>query len=181
MALEEKKSSADAKQQENTEKGKEKSTLDSVFNEVSQKKEDEKTAKKIIDKKIGKKNIKGKKKKNIKHITVGNVYIQATYNNTIITFADQNGNVIASSSAGRCGFKGPKKSTPYAAGIIVKDVVERIKESGFKDAYVFINGVGLGREAAVRALNAQGVNVLSIKDVTPIPHNGCRSKKPRRV
>ncbi|MFH1565133.1 MAG: 30S ribosomal protein S11 [bacterium] len=139
--------------------------------------------KKSVEKKTSKnkKNLKSRKKKAVKHIAVGNVYIQATYNNTIVTFADQNGNVIGSSSAGRCGFKGPKKSTPYAAGVIVKDAVERIKESGFKDAYVFINGVGLGREAAVRALNAQGINVISIKDVTPIPHNGCRSKKPRRV
>lgn len=157
------------------------SALDAVFNEVSQKKEEDKVVKKAVEKKTNKKNLKSKKKKAVKHIAVGNVYIQATYNNTMVTFADQNGNVIGSSSAGRCGFKGPKKSTPYAAGVIVKDAVERIKESGFKDAYVFVKGVGLGREAAVRALNAQGINVVSIKDITPIPHNGCRPKKPRRV
>ncbi len=166
---------------ENTARGRGNSVLDAVFDEVSQKKEEEKAVKKIVEKKTNKKNLKSRKKKTAKHVAVGNVYIQATYNNTIVTFADQNGNVIGSSSAGRCGFKGPKKSTPYAAGIIVKDVVERLKETGFKDAYVFVKGVGLGREAAVRALNAQGINVVSIKDITPIPHNGCRSKKPRRV
>lgn len=166
---------------EDDEKNRASSALDAVFNEVSRKKEEDKSVKKSTDKKVVRKNIKGKKKKNIKHISVGNVYIQATYNNTIITFTDQNGNVIGWSSAGKCGFKGPKKSTPYAAGVIVKDAVDIVKENGLKDAYVFVKGVGLGREAAIRALNAQGINILNIKDVTPIPHNGCRPKKPRRV
>jgi small subunit ribosomal protein S11 len=156
-----------------------KSVFDSVFDEVAAKKDEDKVEKKGV-KKVAKP--KGKKKKKaIKHVAVGNVYIQATYNNTLVTFADQNGNVIGQGSAGRCGFKGPKKATPYAAGVIVKDVVGRIAPYGVKDVRVYIKGVGLGREAAVRALNANGINVLSIKDVTPIPHNGCRQKKPRRV
>jgi small subunit ribosomal protein S11 len=179
--MEENNPSIDGKQKADTNTDKGKSALDVVFNEVSQKKEEDKIVKKTAEKKTVRKAVKRKKKKAIKHIAIGNVYIQATYNNTIITFADQNGNVIGWSSAGKCGFKGPKKSTPYAAGVIVKDAVENVKESGFKDAYVFVKGVGLGREAAIRALNAQGINVVNIKDVTPIPHNGCRPKKPRRV
>lgn len=132
--------------------------------------------------KIGaRKKILTKKKKIIKHVPSGRAYIQATYNNTIVTLTDQNGNVLAWSSAGHCGFKGPKKSTPYAAGVIVKDVAEKVQPFGVKEVNVFIKGVGAGREAAVRALNANGFNVVSIKDVTPIPHNGCRPPKPRRV
>jgi len=157
-----------------------KSVLESIFNEVVAKKEESQ----IVEKKsTGKKTktVKGKKKKAMKQVSVGNVYIQATYNNTLVTFTDQNGDSIGWSSAGRCGFKGSRKSTPYAAGVIVKDAVAKIESSGLKDVNVFVKGVGLGREAAVRALNAQGLNVLSIKDVTPIPHNGCRQKKPRRV
>lgn len=122
-----------------------------------------------------------KKKRRKKQITKGCVYIQATYNNTIVTFTDQYGNALAQSSAGACGFKGPKKSTPYAAGIIVKAVSEKIKDTGLKDVDVFITGIGSGREGAVRALNAQGYNMMSIIDTTPIPHNGPRPKKPRRV
>lgn len=125
--------------------------------------------------------VKGKKKKAQKQVSVGCAYIQATYNNTLITLTDQTGGVIAWSSAGICGFKGPKKATPYAAGIIVKNAVEKAKVAGLSDVSVFVKGVGLGREAAVRALNANGLNILSIKDVTPIPHNGCRRRKPRRV
>ncbi|MBU0597497.1 30S ribosomal protein S11 [Patescibacteria group bacterium] len=116
-----------------------------------------------------------------KFITHGNAYIQATYNNTIITIADPEGNTIAWSSAGHVGFKGPKKATPYAASIIVKDVVEKAKNIGLKSVDVFIKGVGAGRESAIRALNANNINVISIKDITPIPHNGCRPPKIRRI
>ncbi len=129
----------------------------------------------------GKKAIKSKKRKNLRSVSIGNAYIQATYNNTIITLTDQNGNVLAWSSAGVNGFKGPKKATPFAASIIVKTAVEKAKEYGLRDVSVFVKGVGMGRESAVRALNANGLNVISIKDVTPIPHNGCRKRKPRRV
>ncbi len=121
------------------------------------------------------------KKKGKKIIKQGQAYIQATYNNTIVTLADAQGNVLAWSSAGVNGFKGPKKATPYAAGIIVRNVTEKVKDYGLTEVEVFVKGVGAGREAAVRALHANGITVTSIKDMTPIPHNGCRPKKPRRV
>lgn len=122
-----------------------------------------------------------KKKKAIRQVAHGRAYVQATYNNTIVTLTDLNGNVLAQSSAGQNGFKGPKKSTPYAAGVIVKHVVTKVKPYGLKDVNVFIKGIGSGRDAAVRALNANGLNIVSIKDITPIPHNGVRKRKPRRV
>jgi len=127
---------------------------------------------------------KPKPKKNKKartQVPVGNAHIQATYNNTIVTLTDLNGNVIAWSSAGANGFKGPKKATPYAASLIVKTAVEKSADTGLKEVHVFISGVGQGREGALRAFNANGLNILSIKDVTPIPHNGCRPPRPRRV
>lgn len=127
------------------------------------------------------KKIKSKKKKIIKQTSRGRVYIKATYNNTIVTLTDPAGNVLGWSSAGKCGFKGPKKATPYAASIIVRNAVNAIKEYGLKDVQVFVKGVGMGRESAVRSLYANGLNILSIKDVTPIPHNGCRAKGVRRV
>lgn len=111
----------------------------------------------------------------------GRAYVKATYNNTIVSFTDANGGLLVQYSAGRAGFKGPKKSTPYAAGIVVEKAADLVKEYGLKEVNVFVKGVGGGREAAIRAINANGINVLSIKDVTPIPHNGCRPKKPRRV
>lgn len=128
-----------------------------------------------------KKNVRKTKKMVRKQIPVGNAYIQATYNNTIVTFTDPAGNVIAWSSAGVVGFRGPKKSTPYAAQAIVKDAVEKAKPYGLRDVRVFVKGVGSGREAAIRSINSQGINILSIMDVTPIPHNGCRPPKPRRI
>ncbi|MDQ5938418.1 MAG: small subunit ribosomal protein [Patescibacteria group bacterium] len=121
------------------------------------------------------------KKKVKKVVKKGQAHIQATYNNTIITLTDQQGNVLAWSSAGANGFKGAKKSTPYAAGIIVRNAVEKTKDFGLTDVEVFVKGVGAGREAAIRSLHSSGINVSSIKDMTPIPHNGCRPKKPRRV
>ena len=116
-----------------------------------------------------------------KQVPSGNAYIQATYNNTIITFTDKNGNALTQCSAGQVGFKGPKKSTPYAAGIIVKNAVEKVKPWGLKEVNVLVKGVGSGREAAIRALNANGMQISGIKDITPIPHNGPRARKPRRV
>ena len=121
------------------------------------------------------------KKKIKKNIAKGQAYIQATYNNTIITITDGQGNTLAWSSAGVNGFKGPKKATPYAAGIIVRNVVEKTKEMGLTTVDVFVKGVGAGREAAIRALHANGLAIGSIKDMTPIPHNGCRPQKTRRV
>jgi small subunit ribosomal protein S11 len=123
----------------------------------------------------------GKKKKQIRQISHGRAYIQATYNNTIITLTDLNGNVLSWSSAGQNNFKGPKKATPYAASVIVKDATDKVKAYGLKNVNVFVKGVGSGREAAVRALNTYGLNVVSIKDITPIPHNGCRRKRTRRI
>lgn len=124
---------------------------------------------------------KGKKKKVDKKVPVGVAHVKATYNNTIITLTDPVGNVLSWASAGVAGFKGPKKSTPYAAQIITRIAVEKAKEYGLSEVSVFVKGVGTGRESAIRALNANGLIVSSIKDVTPIPHNGCRPKKPRRV
>lgn len=122
-----------------------------------------------------------KRKKIKKQIRRGQAHIQATYNNTMVTLTDQNGNVIAWSSAGSCGFKGPKKSTPYAAGVVVRNAVEKVKETGLAEVDVLVKGIGSGREGAIRALQANGLQVISIKDMTPIPHNGCRPPKLRRV
>jgi len=122
-----------------------------------------------------------KKNKKKKFIPKGKAFIQATYNNTIVSLTDLQGDVIAWSSAGQLGFKGPKKATPYAATTIVKSVVEKVEATGLKSVDVFVKGVGSGREAAIRALGANNITVLSIKDVTPIPHNGCRPPKVRRV
>lgn len=121
------------------------------------------------------------KKKKLRQVTTGRAYISATYNNTIISFTDTEGNVLAWSSAGKNGFKGAKKATPYAASMIVQDAVERASLCGLKEVHVFVKGVGLGRDAAIRAINGKGLAILSIKDITPIPHNGCRPRKPRRV
>ena len=122
-----------------------------------------------------------KKKKLNKQVPNGRAYVQATFNNTIVTLADQNGDVIGWASAGMIGFKGPKKATPYAAGQVVKKVVDATKQYGLKEVNVFVKGIGGGREGAIRGFNANGINVLSIKDITPIPHNGCRPPKRRRV
>lgn len=121
------------------------------------------------------------KKKAVRKVSQGCAYIQATYNNTIVTFTDLNGNTLGWSSSGNCGFKGPKKSTPYAASIVVKKASENVAETGLKEINVFVKGVGSGRDSAIRALNANGFHVLSIKDTTPLPHNGCRAPKPRRI
>jgi len=129
-----------------------------------------------------KKLVKKKKKKTAKVVKSGRAYIQATYNNTMITLTDSQGDVISWASAGLAGFKGAKKATPYAAGIITKIATQKAREEyGLEEVSVLVSGVGTGRESAIRALNANGLNVLSIKDITPIPHNGCRPKKPRRV
>ncbi|MBI4118638.1 MAG: 30S ribosomal protein S11 [Parcubacteria group bacterium] len=111
----------------------------------------------------------------------GRVYIQASYNNTLISLTDDNGNLLAQSSAGSLGFKGPRKATPYAANRIIETLGEKIRKVGLRNVTVFVKGIGSGREAAVRALVGQGLNITSIKDITPIPHNGPKSPKPRRV
>ena len=111
----------------------------------------------------------------------GQAHIKSTYNNTVVTITDMNGNTICWSTAGKCGFKSAKKSTPYAASIVVKEIIAPVKEAGVKEVDVLVRGVGPAREAAIRALAANGLQIAGIKDVTPVPHNGCRPKKPRRV
>ena len=125
---------------------------------------------------------KSRKKKVKKNIEIGVAHIQATFNNTIITITDTAGNVIAWSSAGCEGrFKGSRKSTPYAAQVASSDAVRKAQEHGVKIVTVLIKGPGAGREAALRALQASGLKVTMIRDVSPIPHNGCRPQKSRRV
>ena len=124
---------------------------------------------------------KTKKKKEKKTVFEGNVYIQATFNNTIVTVTDLKGNTISWSSAGSLGFKGAKKSTPYAAQTTAETATSRARDYGLKEVNVFVKGPGMGRESAIRSLGAMGLQVKSIKDITPIPHNGCRPKKSRRV
>jgi small subunit ribosomal protein S11 len=122
-----------------------------------------------------------KKKKGERKVSVGKAFIHSSYNNTIVSLTDLDGNVLSWASAGIAGFKGPKKSTPYAASIITKIAVLKAKDFGLTEVSVFVKGVGTGRESAIRALNANGLEITFIKDITPIPHNGCRRKKPRRV
>jgi len=124
---------------------------------------------------------KGKKKKVVRQVVRGNAFIQASYNNTIVSITDPNGDVLGWSSSGKVGFKGPKKATPYASSVVVKDIVDKLGAYGMKDIHVFVKGIGGGREGAIRALHLNGLNVLSINDVTPIPHNGCRAPRKRRV
>lgn len=126
-----------------------------------------------------KKKKKGKKGK--KFVQHGIAHIQATYNNTIVSISDLGGNVLAWGSAGGQGFRGPKKGTPYAAGIVVRSILEKLRDVGLKQVDVRVKGIGSGREAAVRALVANGLTITSIKDITPIPHNGVRQPKVRRV
>lgn len=122
-----------------------------------------------------------KKKKSKIKVTRGRINIQSTYNNTIISISDLNGNVIAWGSSGRTGFKGSKKSTPYAAQKTMEDILARIKDVGLSEVDVFVKGIGTGRESAVRALQGSGFSITSIKDLTPTPHGGVRPKKARRV
>ena len=121
------------------------------------------------------------KKKEKKNISSGVVHIQSTFNNTIITITDPAGNVLSWSSSGVQGFKGSRKSTPFAAQLAAEDAVKKALEYGMKTVEVFVKGPGAGRESALRSLQAAGFNIVSIKDVTPIPHNGCRPPKRRRV
>jgi len=123
----------------------------------------------------------GKSKREKRIVTNGIVHIQSTFNNTIITITDLNGNVIASSSPGQVGFKGSRKSTPFAAQLAAQSALKKAMGLGLKTAEVRVKGPGVGREAALRALQMDGFTVTMIRDVTPIPHNGCRPPKRRRV
>lgn len=121
------------------------------------------------------------KKKILKGATSGVAHIKATFNNTIVTITDTTGNVLVWSTPGVVGFSGSKKSTPFAAQVAAADAARRAKDLGLKTVEVLVNGPGSGRESAIRALQANGLMVTSIKDVTPLPHNGCRPRKRRRV
>jgi small subunit ribosomal protein S11 len=121
------------------------------------------------------------RKKVRKNIQSGIAHIQATFNNTIITISDVQGNVVSWSSAGSRGFKGSRKSTPFAAQLAAEDAGNKAREHGMRSLAVYVNGPGSGREAALRALSTVGFKVTSIRDVTPVPHNGCRPPKRRRV
>ncbi len=121
------------------------------------------------------------KKRVRKNISMGIVHIQSTFNNTIVTIADENGNTISWSSAGIQGFKGSRKSTPFAAKLVAEDAGAKAMEHGMKTVGVYVKGPGPGRESALRALHALGFHITMIKDVTPVPHNGCRPPKRRRV
>lgn len=128
-----------------------------------------------------KKVVKTRKKKVKKNIEKGQVHISSSFNNTIVTMSDTSGNVLSWSSSGELGFKGSRKSTPFAAQSAATEAAKRAMEHGLKTVDVFVKGPGSGREAAIRALQTAGLTVTSIKDVTPIPHNGCRPPKRRRV
>ena len=123
---------------------------------------------------------KGKRRAS-RQIPRGRAYVQATQNNTIITITDENGNVVTWASSGSCGFKGPKKATPFAASKVAEKIADQCEPFGLKELSVFVCGIGNGRDSAVRSLNARGFTINSIKETTPVPHNGCRPRRPRRV
>ena len=126
-------------------------------------------------------NTKPNKKKNLTQITKGNIFVKSTFNNTLIRVTDENGNIINWASSGSSGFKGARKSTPYAAQTAMTQLMEKIKNRGLSQVKVFVSGVGNGRDAAIRVLSNYHIDVSMIKDITPVPHNGCRPKKTRRV
>lgn len=121
------------------------------------------------------------KKRERKRVSEGKAYIQSTFNNTIITLTDSEGKVITWASAGTVGFKGSRKGTPYAAQLAAQEAVRRALDHGLRQVEVYVKGPGSGREAAIRALQASGLSVTAIRDVTPVPHNGCRPRTRRRV
>ena len=145
------------------------------MNKNTEKKKEEKKEEKIVKPKV-KKKVKFKK-----NITSGIAFVKSTFNNTIVSIADENGNVIAWSSAGSKGFKGSRKSTPYAAQVAADNAGEKAYEQGLRTLSVQVKGPGSGRETALRALQSRGFKIISIKDTTPMPHNGARPPKKRRV
>lgn len=122
-----------------------------------------------------------KKNKTRRKVKQGNIYIKTSYNNTIITATDPNGQVLATGSSGRQGFSGAKKATPYAAQMIVADLLEKLQPFGMEEIKVYVKGIGSAREASIRALSAAGMEISALRDITPIPHNGVRPPKRRRV
>ena len=148
---------------------------------MNKEKQEKKETKKETEIKSVKKSSYSKKKKAKKHITNGKAFVLSTFNNTIISIADTSGNIVSWSSAGQKGFKGSRKSTPYAAQVAADTAAAKALEYGMKTLTVEIKGPGSGRETALRALQARGFKILSIKDTTPMPHNGTRPPKKRRV
>ncbi len=132
--------------------------------------------KELIDQALKKEILKKKKK-----IDVGRIYISSSYNNTIVTLTDDKGDVLCWCSAGRIGYKGTRKATPYAASKVAEVIAQAVKKLEIDKIKVFVKGIGAGRDSALRQLAASGLNLISIKDITPLPHNGCRPPKPRRV
>jgi len=128
-----------------------------------------------------KKAVSGAEKIRANRIEVAKAHIKSSYNNTLVTITDVHGDVLAWASSGGLGFKGPKKATPFAASKVVEAVMEKVKKLGVREVAVYVRGIGSGREAAIRALASHGLEISAIKDVTPIPHNGCRPPKVRRV
>ena len=132
--------------------------------------------------KVAKKSATKAKKKSVNNITEhGRVYVTSTFNNTLVTVTNERGDTLGWSSAGHKGFKGTRKSTPYAASVAAEDVVKRVVEKGLKSVDIFIKGPGNGRDSSLRGIRASGVMISSISDITPMPHNGPRAKKKRRV
>ncbi len=129
---------------------------------------------------MAKKKPKGRRRER-KSVPVGRAYIQSTFNNTLVTLTDPQGNVIAWGSSGTAGFKGSRKGTPYAAQLAARDAARKAMEHGLRQVEVYVKGPGSGREAAIRSLQSSGLYITGIRDVTPIPHNGCRPPKRRRV
>jgi len=136
-----------------------------------------KTGEPEAEKKVGKKKSKSKRRS----VVEGNLYVKASFNNTIVTITEPNGETIAWSSAGSSGFKGARKATPYAAQVAAENAIQKAKIYGLEKLNVIINGVGNGREQTLRGVSAQQIEILSITDTTPIPHNGCRKRRVRRV
>jgi len=128
-----------------------------------------------------KKAVSGAQSFKSKRVEKAKAFIQSSYNNTILTLTDMGGDVLAWASSGGLGFKGPKKATPFAASKVVEAVIEKVKKLGVREVMVYVRGIGSGREAAIRALASHGLEISTIKDITPIPHNGCRPRKVRRV
>lgn len=122
-----------------------------------------------------------KKRKEKKTVVEGNVYIQATFNNTIVTVTDMNGNTLSWASSGGLGFRGAKKSTPFAAQSVSEAAIQKAQNYGLREVHVYVKGPGMGRENAIRSMGVLGLKVKSIHDVTPVPHNGCRPRKVRRM
>ena len=137
------------------------------------------TAEELLREEMGA--IKVRKAKGSKNVTSGIVHVLASFNNTIVSITDQKGAVIASSTAGKCNFRGSRKSTAYAAQVVAQDAARNAMAHGLKEVQIRVSGPGLGRDSAIRALQAIGLEITSIIDVTPVPHNGCRPRKRRRV